>query len=276
MFNPFDIFNVFKFGNLSAVVKRYFTELASIGSQYYTIPSVTIDRIVMDVYSSAGSATGLPTGATAPTANKLDTLDFVYSGSISELGKNGASYFDGIIANVKMYNSGTLVRHYKINETWANDLVLNDVSGNAQHGTAVNITSADAELYTFNAQDNAWLANANLWSNPPSNIGAQWTDNGDDTYSLVGDGNLNELYNSGQTVSGVRYRAAFSITGFSGTGALKFRNSTANILELAADGAFTTDYVADGSNFSFARRNPGEIINATVGNVSCKRLIEVA
>ena len=208
----------------------------------------TIDRIVMDVYSSAGSATGLPTGATAPTANKLDTLDFVYSGSISELGKNGASYFDGIIANVKMYNSGTLVRHYKINETWSNDLVLNDVSGNAQHGTAVNITSADAELYTFNAQDNAWLG-GELVTNGGFDADTDWTKDAGWTISgglanLAGNGTPEALRQNGVMTVGLKYSYGFNPVADSS--AIGFQDSSGVLVDSGSDGArvsgsFTTD-----------------------------------
>lgn len=83
-----------------------------------------------------------------------------YSFDISAIGYRPVSTpydTDGIAANVKMYDeSGILERYYKINENWAASTSLLDHSGNAQHGTAVNITSADAEKYCFNRNDNQW------------------------------------------------------------------------------------------------------------------------
>jgi hypothetical protein len=84
-------------------------------TDYISHSAATVDRIVMDVYPSAGNV-GLPTGAPAVTNNVLQTIDFAYTGTISELYKNGASYFAGIMANVKYYLNGTLIRDYPLDD----------------------------------------------------------------------------------------------------------------------------------------------------------------
>ena len=57
----------------------------------------------------------------------------------------------GIISNVWFKVNGTLIRDYNIDESWSGgSTILNDSSGNNQHGTAVNITDAYAELFELN------------------------------------------------------------------------------------------------------------------------------
>lgn len=82
---------------------------------FATHPPITVDRIVMDVCPKAGNGnTGLPTGAPAVIDNVLQTIDFAYVGVISELYKNGLSYFSGIISNVKYYLGGVLIHSWDI------------------------------------------------------------------------------------------------------------------------------------------------------------------
>lgn len=213
---PFKKFKLFRpFRLASSAIRRYFTELASIGSQHYTIPEVTlsgdfeyafeftttstaeqglcghIDTVQNFVRLHSGGKIQVKTDSATttfdlPVSDYRDgkiqsgvlsrvsgTMSLVVSAedlgsftntgdlNISILGASAStsevvSHLDGIISNVKITDAGTLVRWYEIKETWANDLVLKDVSGNAQHGAAVNVTAADSERYTFNKQDNAW------------------------------------------------------------------------------------------------------------------------
>ncbi|SEQ49445.1 hypothetical protein SAMN03080615_01679 [Amphritea atlantica] len=134
-------------------LSRYFTAAEAAYNHYFTIPELTVDRVVMDVYSPAGDAAGLPAGAPTPTASKYVTLDFAYSGTISELLKNGADYFTGIPANIYLYNSGSVLAYYKADEDFSQTSVLIDHSGNGNHGAAVNIVLS--YLNTF--AGNGWL-----------------------------------------------------------------------------------------------------------------------
>ncbi len=128
-------------------VKRFLTRLNPTLTQYFDIPSQTVDSIVMDVYSPTGVTTGLPTGATTPTANKFTTLNFVYSGAIDEIGRNGATYVpDGTyIANVKGYLLGATVFDYALDEYLSTtSVIIDSIGGN--NGTAINI--AESQLFT--------------------------------------------------------------------------------------------------------------------------------
>jgi hypothetical protein len=97
----------------------------------------------MDVYSPTGVTTGLPTGAPSPTANKYETLDFVYSGTIDEIGQNGATPVpDGtVIANVNLYFGGTLIHSYSIDEDLSTTTAIADSAG-SNDGTAVNVSES--------------------------------------------------------------------------------------------------------------------------------------
>lgn len=99
---------------ISSIIERYFARNSS--TRYATIPTATVDRIVMDVNPDAGNGnTGLPAGAPAVTDNVLQTIDFAYTGTISELYKNGSDIFNGVVANVEMYLGSSLVRKYSVN-----------------------------------------------------------------------------------------------------------------------------------------------------------------
>jgi len=62
---------------------------------------------------------------------------------------NNTLYLDGYVSDVEIHNLSVLARKYDITETWGTSQ-LTDSSGNAQHGTAVNITGADAEQFCLN------------------------------------------------------------------------------------------------------------------------------
>ena len=106
---------------LRSFVRRYFRRNEG-STDYATHSSVTVDRIVMDVLPKAGNGNlGLPTGAPAVTDNVWQTINFTYSGSISELCRNGNDYFAGIIANVKYYLAGQLVRSWAVRSNSASE-----------------------------------------------------------------------------------------------------------------------------------------------------------
>jgi hypothetical protein len=129
------------------IVQRYFTQLSAAGGQHYTIPTMTPEVIEMTVMSPTGSTVGLPTGATAPTANKLQTISFAYSGDpIIYIGRNGSNYFSGYIVDVKFFVGGNLVRHYPLDDSGVTNVARELVSG--ADGTRVNLTQASTELFT--------------------------------------------------------------------------------------------------------------------------------
>ena len=140
------------------IIQRYFTRFDPAFFQHLTFSPVTCDRIVMTVYSPAGDAAGLPTGAPTPTAHKLEVLDFVYSGSIAEAGKNGSDYFDGEIADIQLYSEGSLVAAWAVDEDLGSTTTVVDSVG-SNDATAVNITES---MLFYNA-DTKWES-GNLWA----------------------------------------------------------------------------------------------------------------
>jgi hypothetical protein len=240
---------------------RYFTTIGATLSQYYSIPSVTVDRIVMDVYSPTGATTGLPTGAPTPTANKYETLDFVYSGTINEIGRNGATYVpDGtIIANVNLYLSGTLIHSYAIDEDLSSTTTIFDSVG-SNNGTAVNI----AESQLFTEVDDGWEGvNQSLFS--------QTTILGD-----IADPEFSpSVFNA---VIGTRYRVSATVLSYVGSSdcgwaqggvpsAPPFRNSG-----LIQGDIVGGDYVATGSSKLFGRA----LSICQFDNITVKEFLEVA
>ncbi|WP_299195773.1 immunoglobulin-like domain-containing protein [uncultured Amphritea sp.] len=92
-------------------------------------------------YYENGIAVESVVNATAGTKLvEIDTIAF----------SNNVDKFDGPCLGARVWSAGTLIRDYRVDEDWASDLVLLDYSGNAQHGAAVNITSADAITVTLN------------------------------------------------------------------------------------------------------------------------------
>ena len=125
-------------------ISRYFRRNEGT-TDYISHAAVTVDRIVMDIYPDAGNGnTGLPTGAPTVTDNVLQTIDFAYSGTISELCRNGSSYFSGIMANVKYYFGGVQIHGYDIKSN-SNDIPDTIGSNNA---TVINGNAEDWAIYT--------------------------------------------------------------------------------------------------------------------------------
>lgn len=135
-------YDVAEFGS---AVRRFFTEfLSSVNS--YGEPSTTpvITRLVMDVYPTNGNS-GLPTGAPSVTDNEWQTIDFTFSGSMPDIGRNGAVYFDGFIANLYAYNGATLLDFWSMDDDPdSTEFVSSSGSNNL---IKQNINSDQTELY---------------------------------------------------------------------------------------------------------------------------------
>lgn len=129
---------------------------------------------------------------------------------------------------------------------------------------------------TFTQVADGWEG-VQTWSNPPSNVGSQWTYDNNVSYALVGDGNFNSLSNANNSEVGLVYRITCEITNFSGTGGLKYQNSSANVFVATGDGVQNHTYTADGSGTAqFARNSPGDVVSATVVNPFIRRFLEDA
>ncbi len=210
-----------QFAPLFGSVQRFFTELASAGSQHYTMPTVTLlGDFEVEVDFTAVTSTSMQTlfgggipGSTEtflrldPTDGAIDLIigggaflagsagsytvdnqlhrialrrtvndyDILLDGisvqtfnqtaltaTIATVGRRnvGADYFDGIIANLKI-TDGTKLIDWAIDEDWVgpSTVVVNTGTlGAAGNGTAVNITSSDAENFTLHTEvsPNEW------------------------------------------------------------------------------------------------------------------------
>lgn len=138
-------------------VSRYFKRNEGT-TDYISHDLVTADRIVMDVVPVSNNV-GLPAGAPDVIADKYQTIDFVYAGSIQYIGRNGTGYFKGIIANVKYYLAGVLIHSWSID---SNSGTETDSVG----GLVAALINWNAEDWNLFARDNNdWVRDAVLYSN---------------------------------------------------------------------------------------------------------------
>jgi len=202
-----------------------------------------------------------------------------YTGSNSfVIGNSNANnaYFNGIISNVKITDAGTLVRQYDIKETWLNDLVLYD-NVNDQHGLAVNITSADAEKYSFDSVDQAWLGgelgvNGGFDADTDWTKGTGWTISGGTASSdgtQVGDSDLSD---ASIVVSGFVYRHRFSIESVSAGGVTPVLGTQLGTQRTAV-GSYSENITANAT--SLINRADLNFVG-DIDDVSVKRFIELA
>ena len=240
------------------------------GTDYYSHAVVTVDRIVMDVMPLSGG-TGLPTGAPAVTNGVLQTIDFVYSGTISELCRNGASYFAGVMANVKYYFGGAQIHGYDIK---SNGNSIPDTVG-SNDATVINPNANDWALYQKQTNGD-WLGSINeIQGVSVSVIQAPWVDIGGGAFTIDGSqAGLPILGYVGLLDTGIKYKIDIiisnSIAGFirpqsadeqslaylggDGVHSWEFQNITNNNLNFQADGD----------------------LNAEIGKLSVRRLLKTS
>ena len=204
-----------------AALMRYFTPIASIGSQHFTIPPVTFasdfevqaDFVISDssayqtiigrkdtntselvirtdittgfltafMKSSTSSTLFAKTHATDVTDGKLHTAKVEVVGSTAILSLDGVAvesgpiametlyvdrighkgtteYLNGIIANVKLTDNGTLIHKYPIDETFANDLVLKDALTVLGSDEMVAYSNGSGDAYTSITTDDVTVS----------------------------------------------------------------------------------------------------------------------
>lgn len=224
-------------GSITGIIQRYFTDLASPGSQHYTIPTWTAtgDFSVSFEFSTSSTSfmyvlgravgftnyiavrgsgnrievrigggtvllftaapfsdgklhsamvnrvSGVPVlvldGVTYPEDSLNTDLNTLTLDTVGQDASSG--FYDGVIANVSLTESGGDNRFYPINENWVGSTVLVDSIG-GQNGSAVNITSADAQL--FDQVADGWTGTQLLTS---LSVPLEVTDNGDGTYTAA-------------------------------------------------------------------------------------------
>jgi len=110
----------------------------------------------------------------------------------------GFSNMSGILANVLMYDNGTLVRNYPIND---NSNIIADISGNGQDGSVVNGNASDWEL--FNQQADGDYLGQELATSSVSPV--------------LGDTSDPEFFPVASIIGGNEYRISATVLTFSGS-----------------------------------------------------------
>jgi hypothetical protein len=128
-------------------------------------------------------------GVSAPSTTGFSG-DWIISQIWRAFGSSMYEYLAGILANLKIYDDGVLVRDYPIND---NSNTLKDLAS-GQDGSIVNGTADQWKAYQKQTTGE-WLGpelvTQALWE-VPSGVGAQWSFLGNE-WTLTGDGSLSAL-----------------------------------------------------------------------------------
>lgn len=194
---------------------------------------------------------------------------------------NADSYFDGVVADVEFHIDGVLLLWYPIDEDWSvsTNLKNNATVGGLGDGTAVNITTAESEPFTFVGDD--WLGdelieNGDFSSSTGWTVGTNWTiAGGIATGAAVTSATSNRLEQTAiNGLAGIRYRMELSILSLTtGEIGMVFGGVVGTAINSVGD--FTEDITATGTG-DFDIRRRGTDFTGTIDDVSVKRLLEVA
>lgn len=112
--------------------KRYFLLLNGVSgylqfrdAELNTI-SRNVDRIQFDVFPLSGGNTGLPTGCPTLSDGVWQSVDFSFSGSLQELGRNGSDFFHGYIANLVLHD-GEIIYSNPLNSVLSSNQFVNRI-----------------------------------------------------------------------------------------------------------------------------------------------------
>ena len=165
-----------------------------------------------------------------------DTANFNFIGRF-QFGE----YFIGVISEVKITDGTDLIRYYKIDEDFSTTDVL---------------------------KNSATTLGSELWTNPPSTIGARWTDNGGGSYSHTGATGDELIITTAGLVEDAAYLCTLVKTG---TGAVRFHLGGA-----PTNGYNISETITTAGTYTFALRGESvttdsiriEPINTTAFEVS--------
>jgi len=248
-------------------ITRYFNQFDG-STSVIAISLITVDRIVMDVYPVTDN-TGLPTGAPAVTANEYQTIDFAHAGAISDIGKNGAAFFEGKISNVVLYNGGSVVGQYSINENGTN--IVDSIGGS--DGT---LTGGSWALFQEDSRGGDWLGQElitqSVWENP-SIVGSEWAFNSDQ-WTLTGTGAFSamQLLSNASQPSAMKFIG--NVVALSGDPA--GLGVTSSNVTVTTTGAYSFDLDKAVIGQQQYRRVSGTVISATIDKPSIKELLKVS
>ena len=263
MYEIIDIIN-----NVPGLITRYFRRNEGT-TDYYSHSTVTVDRIVMDVKPVSGGS-GLPTGAPAVTDGVLQTIDFTYSGTISELCRNGASHFAGVMANVKYYFGGVQIHGYDIQSNGNN---IPDTIG-SNDASVINGTPSDWSLLTQQTSGD-WLGieliTQQIWENPAISE-AQWSF-ASDNWTLAGDGSISQL----QLIAAAGQPECMVLSGecLSVSGHLAVTSNNAGQTGITSAGSYSFDLDKSEIDGQLFKRHTGTV-NATISKPSLREVLRIA
>lgn len=121
-----------------------------------------------------------------------------------------------------------------------------------------------------------------LWSNPPPLIQADWTNNGNSTYTLNTSTNGRRLgYGSGVIAQSTNYRISFTLSGVSTTGdavlAINYGGTgSLEVTGISANGDYSYDVPANASadsSVEFRSVLTSGTIAATISNISIRQIL---
>jgi len=160
-----------------AVVSALFGNSGNFNNRMRILTNGSIDARPENTSSTITSATGL-----VANTDEFNTLRLMRTGALSEIVLNGttvasgtfsisdtvinqiahtqsgSTFATGVLRDFRVWDDGELVRWYKLDETWdgPSTVAVDSISG--QDGTALVITSSDAQNYTFDGgvSPNTW------------------------------------------------------------------------------------------------------------------------
>lgn len=233
-----------------------------------------LHKLKLTYNSSSGLATFLLDGVVKDT----ETWALDGNQDIAEIGHRNTSgqFADGIIANVKITDAGTLKRFYKIDETWDGpSTVLVDSGSDGSNGTAVNITSSDSETFTKAGDDwlgaevvvNGSFGTDTVWLTPDG-----WSISGGKASAISMTG-IFYLRQNGILIVGKTYEVSFEVSDYVGTGTVGPSSASFAGMAVTANGTYTFIGVSLATFLRFTGRTQND---HSIDNVSSKRILEGA
>lgn len=187
---------------------------------------------------------------------------------------NGTQSFNGIIANIPMVDVATLERIYNIKESWAGGSTnLIDSSGNGQDGVAVNITEANADLFTL--QSNGDYLGAQMVREADI-VNSPWVSLGNNRYSIDGTNisSVSVSFSPGFLKANTVTKVEIKISNYV-SGVFRLNNGSGNSSQLSSDGVFFLNFLTStATNLNFQAL--GASCEYDIEIRSINRLLEIA
>jgi len=211
-------------------------------------------------------------------------IDDVSDGTVASLSGNNvidrigdnhtaSTFFNGVIANVKITDAGTLIRDYKVNEDWNGTTTLIDYGSDGSDGTAVSITSANAEQFTLIGAD--WVG-VEMLSNPNFTSDTVWVKGVGYTISsnaMHVNANGTFSYDTTATFAYQPYLVGIVVSNYVSGAVNAAPHGTTVGTDRTANGSYTEIISASSGGNEFFIKAVGVTV-CDVESVSCKRILQ--